>query len=187
VFGEALALLAGDWLFAHAFELLASEPVEPRVARELVGTLAEGTRDMIVGQAADMAGQQEPSDPALVRFIHRRKTARLLEACCRLGGWSARASPADIKQMGTYGGHLGLAFQIVDDLLDRTGSTADLGKRAGKDREVAKQTYPAAFGMGESRRQARRQIEAAVATLEPFGPRADRLRELAWYVLARDR
>ena len=187
VFGEALAMLAGDWLVAHAFELLASEGVDPRVAPQLVRVLAEATRDMVVGQGADIAGQQQPTDVELVRFIHRRKTARLLEACCELGSLSARAAADDTERMAEYGRRLGLAFQISDDLLDRTGTTARLGKRVGKDADESKQTYPAAFGIEESRRRAREEIEAGVAALEPFGTRADHVRHLAWYILARDR
>jgi geranylgeranyl diphosphate synthase type II len=187
VFGEARAILAGDWLVAHAFELLASERVAPDVVAALVRTLAEGTQDMVVGQAADVAGEQRPTDPELVQFIHRHKTARLLEAACTMGALCGRASAEELKRMAGYGCHLGLAFQIVDDLLDRTGTAADLGKRVGKDADVSKQTYPAAFGLAESRRRARSEIEAAVAVLAPCGARADRLRDLAWYVLARDR
>lgn len=187
VFGEALAILAGDWLVAHAFELLTSEGVDPKVAPDLVRALAEGSRDMILGQGADIAGQQQPTDRELVRFIHRHKTARLLEACCKMGALCGHASADKLERMAEYGGHLGLAFQIADDLLDRGGTTANLGKRVGKDTEESKQTYPVAFGVEESHRQARGEIEAAVAALAPFGLRADRLRNLAWYVIARDR
>ncbi len=187
VFGEAVAVLAGDWLIAHAFELLASEKVDPRIAPELVRTLARGSLDMIVGQSADIAGEQLPTDPELVKFIHRHKTARLLEASCKLGALAARASTDKLKGLAEYGNRLGLAFQISDDLLDRTGTTENLGKRVGKDADESKQTYPAAFGIEESRRRAREEIEAAVAALEPFGPKADRLRGLAWYVITRDR
>ena len=187
VFGEATAILAGDWLVAHAFELLASGRVEPEVAPALVRTLAEGTRDMVVGQAADVAGEQQPIDRERVAFIHRHKTARLLETACTLGALCARASIEQVERVADYGRHFGLAFQIVDDLLDRTGTTADLGKRVGKDADVSKQTYPAAFGLEESRRQARTKVEAAVAALAPLGEGAERLRDLARYVLTRDR
>jgi geranylgeranyl diphosphate synthase type II len=187
VFGEAVAILAGDWLVAHAFELLASKDVNRQVALRLVRVLAEATRDMVVGQGADIAGQQQPTDAELVRFIHHQKTARLLEACCELGSLSARAAADDTQRMAEYGRRLGLAFQISDDLLDQTGTTAKLGKRVGKDAGESKQTYPAAFGIEESRRRAGEEIEAGVAALQPFGIRADHLRHLARYVLARDR
>jgi geranylgeranyl diphosphate synthase type II len=187
VFGEALAILAGDWLVAHAFDVLVSESVDAQVAAELVRALAEGSRDMIVGQGADIAGQQRPTDPELVRFIHRHKTARLVETSCRMGALCGRASADQLESMSEYGEHLGLAFQISDDLLDVTGTAAQLGKRVGKDAEELKQTYPAAFGIEESRRRARSEIEVAIAALEPFGTQADRLRELARFVIARDR
>ena len=187
VFGEAVAVLAGDWLVAHAFDLLSSEAVDPQVTSALVQALAQGSGDMIVGQGADIAGQQQPTDPELVQFIHRHKTARLWEAACKLGALSARASADEIKAMTEYGCRLGLAFQISDDLLDRTGTTEELGKRAGKDADESKQTYPAAFGIAESHRRARAEIEAAVAAVERFGPNANRLRGLTWYVIGRDR
>jgi geranylgeranyl diphosphate synthase type II len=187
VFGEGLAILAGDWLVAHAFDLLVSESVDREIAPDLVRALANGTRDMISGQAADIAGEQQPTDAELVQFIHRHKTARLLEASCEMGALCGRASADELEGMAKYGRHLGLAFQITDDLLDRGGAAEDVGKRVGKNKDALKQTYPAAFGIAESRRQARGEAEAAAAALERFGARADHLRNLAWYVLARDR
>jgi geranylgeranyl diphosphate synthase type II len=147
----------------------------------------QASADMIVGQGADIAGERQPTDPDLIRFIHRNKTARLLESACRLGALTARASADEIESLAEYGRRLGLAFQISDDLLDRTGTTEDLGKRAGKDADGSKQTYPAAFGITESRRQARHEIEVAVAALAPFGVQAERLQDLAWYVIERNR
>lgn len=187
VFGEALAILAGDWLLAHAFALLTEQRRGQRLAAELTRVLATASCEVCLGQGADIAGQQRPGDAELVRFIHGYKTSRLFEACCRLGALSARAQAADIKRMARYGSHLGLAFQIVDDLLDCAGTAERVGKRTGKDAAVAKQTYPAVFGPAASREHARREIDAAVAALAPFGVRARRLRLLAEYVLARDR
>jgi geranylgeranyl diphosphate synthase type II len=187
VFGEAVAILAGDWLVAHAFELLASSRVDPQISPDLVRTLAEGACGMIMGQQADMAGQGRPADAELVEFIHRHKTARLLAASCKLGSLCAQATSDELESMTEYGSHLGVAFQISDDLLDCTGTAARIGKRVGKDAEEAKQTYPAAFGLEESRRRARHEIDAAIAALTPFGSGADRLRHLARYVIARDR
>ena len=187
VFGEALAVLAGDWLVTHAFDLLTSEPVDSRVAPQLVRTLAQASGDMIVGQGADVAGEQQPTNADLVRFIHRHKTARLLEGACRLGALSAQSAADQLEAVAVYGRRLGLAFQISDDLLDCTGTTENVGKRVGKDAAESKQTYPAAFGIEQSRRRAREEIEAAVAALEPFGSEAEKLCGLAWYVIARDR
>lgn len=185
VYGEALAILAGDWLVAHAFELLTNSP---RVAAVpgLTATLARGTQKMAFGQAADIVGEGRPADPEQVRFIHEHKTAGLIEASCRLGAQAAGAAAEQEAALGRFGVHLGLAFQIQDDVLDETTETATLGKTAGKDAAAAKQTYPAAFGLDEARRLAQSEVEAAVAALAPFGPAAARLRGFAEFVLRRE-
>jgi len=186
VFGEGMAVLAGDWLVTHAFSLLASDRYEPASVRALVHALADGTKWMIEGQGADIEGESQPTDADLVRYIHEHKTAALIEACCRLGPLCAAASGDAVAALAHYGRHLGLAFQIADDLLDATSSAERLGKRAGKDAVAAKQTYPAAFGPEESKAQAWREVEAALRILASFGSRADRLRDLARYVVGRD-
>jgi len=186
-FGEALAILAGDWLLAHAFELLEMAPLSPDDRCQLVGRLRRATEAMIEGQAADIEGQVQPTRAERVRFIHAHKTAALFDACGAMGAICAGASEDRVDAMAEYGRHFGLAFQIVDDVLDCTGSAETLGKRAGKDRGAAKQTYPAVFGREGSRGRAREEIEAAVAALAPFGPAANRLRELAHFVLQRQR
>ncbi len=183
VFGEAQAILAGDWLAAYPFALLTSR-YPPAVSAKLVAALAAGTLGMIEGQAADVDNEERPPEAGLVDFIHERKTARLIEAACRMGAICAGSEAAGL---GTYGIHLGLAFQITDDLLDVTSSTETLGKQAHKDAAAAKQTYPAVHGIDASRARARRQVELAIAALEEFGPGAERLRDLARYVLLRDR
>lgn len=185
VFGEALAILAGDWLVAEAFALLAESPCPRR--GEMVAALADGTKAMTIGQAADIAGERRPADRGLLEFIHRHKTAGLLEASCRMGALAGGASDAQIAALSRFGAHLGLAFQIVDDVLDCTGTTATLGKRSGKDCAVEKQTYPAAVGVEESRKLAAAEIAAARAALAPFGARASNLARLAEYVLSRER
>lgn len=185
VYGEAGAILAGDWLAAHAFELAAAIGVPSRAA-EAVAVLAAATTDMIAGQAADIAGEGRDPDGALVEFVHHHKTARLIEASCRLGAIAADAPAAAAGALSAFGRHLGLAFQIVDDLLDRTGSTAALGKRAGKDEADRKQTYPAVVGVEASRSAAGCEIESALAALAEFGAAAENLRELARFVERRD-
>ncbi len=187
VYGEAQAILAGDWLATHALALLASDRYEPRLALELIRVLADGTLAMIEGQGADIDGEGAAPSAALVEFIHAAKTARLIEACCRMGAMCAGAPSAAISAMAQFGRHLGQAFQITDDLLDVTGSAERTGKEVGKDADVSKQTYPAVFGIEESRERAAREVEAALAALENFGPRADRLRDVARYTIARDR
>jgi geranylgeranyl diphosphate synthase type II len=186
VFGDATAILAGDWLGAHAFDMLVGPGVDPDLAPMLVQALAQATASMVVGQAADIDGEQRPIDAALVEFIHSHKTARLIEAAGRMGAISAGASETQIGALGRFGRHLGIAFQIVDDILDETSTAEVLGKRAHKDARESKQTYPAALGMDESRCRAQEEIAASLAALEPFGPAADSLRGLAAYVIARD-
>lgn len=185
VFGEAMAILAGDWLVAHAFALC-GQAAPDRVAG-LVAALSNGTKSMVVGQGADIAGESEETDPERVQFIHMHKTAALIAASTRMGAVAADAGPEAEERMERFGRHLGLAFQITDDLLDATGTTVTLGKRAGKDASVAKQTWPAAYGIEASRAEARREIEAAIELLEPYGQRADGLRGLATFILSRDR
>ncbi|MGE0479935.1 MAG: polyprenyl synthetase family protein [Phycisphaerae bacterium] len=185
VFGEALAVLAGDWLLAHALAQ-ASEASTPHVATRLTSVLAEGVKAMIVGQAADIAGERRAPDGDLVDFIHLHKTARLIETACRLGAVSAGACDAETNDLGEYGRRLGIAFQIADDLLDLTGSAAAAGKRVRKDADKSKQTYPAVHGVEASRRRAALEVESALACIERFGSRGVRLRELAHYAAARD-
>lgn len=185
VFGEAMAILAGDWLATHAYALLL-EAYPAELGSALGQALAAGALGMVEGQGADVEGEQRPTDAALVEFIHLHKTARLIEATCRMGALCAGADAAALEALSGYGRHLGLAFQITDDLLDVTGSTEAVGKQVGKDAAAAKQTYPAAHGTDASRRRAQEEVAAALAALEMFGERADRLRELARYVIARD-
>ncbi len=159
------------------------------VCARLCAALAAGTAGMIAGQAADMEGERSEPNGGLATFIHEHKTAKLFEAACRMGAICA-AGPAEPKwadAMGRFGLNLGLAFQMVDDLLDATGDSAALGKRAGKDAGAAKQTYPAIHGLEATRRRAAKCIEEAKAALAPFGDRASRLRGLADFVLSRDR
>jgi geranylgeranyl diphosphate synthase type II len=187
VFGEAMAILAGDWLLAHAFALLSADGIDRQLAADWVRILSDGTLAMVVGQGADIAGEGHPANTELVEFIHVHKTASLLEASCRLGARAAGAPAEAFGALGRYGQRLGLGFQVVDDLLDHTGSADQLGKRVGKDAEASKQTYPAALGVEGSRARARELVAEAVAALEPFGERAERLRGLAQFVLTRDR
>ncbi len=182
VFGEALAILGGDWLAAHAFMLLASTPRAPA----LVAALASATEQMIEGQGADIENEGRQPDVELVRYIHAHKTAALIEACCRLGALSAAAPAESVATLAQYGHHLGLAFQIMDDVLDASGAPEKLGKGVRKDAAAAKQTYPAALGLAESRARAGREVETALRALDPFGSRAERLRDLARYVICRD-
>lgn len=186
VFGEATAILAGDWLLAHAFALLARSR-GPQPALLLSEALASGTLCMIEGQAADIAGEALPPDRGLVEYIHEHKTGRLIETACRLGATAAGATGAETDALGRYGRALGLAFQIADDLLDIEGTAETTGKKVGKDAERGKQTYPRVFGIAESRARLMDFVREAENAVRPLGPCVENLRELAARMAIRDR
>ena len=187
-FGEAMAILAGDTLLTEAFTLLATGVEDAAVCRPLVRELASaaGAEGMAGGQVADLAAERQGlRDERLLEEIHRRKTARLIEASVVMGAISARASERLERSLREYGTHLGLAFQVADDILDAVGETQVLGKTAGKDAAAGKLTFVSLFGLEAARRRASDEADAAVAALEPFGPKADRLREVARFVVER--
>jgi geranylgeranyl diphosphate synthase type II len=181
-FGEATAILAGDALLTLAFQTLAEAPVEP--ARRIL-VLAEvaraaGTRDgMVGGQVADLEAERKPVDPATLEYIHRSKTAALIRVSTVAGAIVAGATPDEVSSCGRFGEHIGLAFQVVDDILDVVSTSDALGKTSGKDQSQQKATYPALYGLERSRAMARELAEQARQELAPFGPRAARLEELA--------
>jgi geranylgeranyl diphosphate synthase type II len=189
VFGEAMAILAGDALLTLAFEVLAKLPQataeqRSRMLAELA--TASGTAGgMIGGQVADLEGEGKPPDAQLLETIHRAKTGALLRASVRLGAIFANATEPEIDALSCYGEHIGLAFQIVDDLLDVEESSEALGKTAGKDATQGKITFPAVYGLERSRQMARMECERAHLVLEPFGDRAQRLREIASHIVQR--
>lgn len=186
-FGEAVAILAGDALLALAFEILTTRISDPKTSTAAVAELASGAgwAGMIGGQTTDILSEQKPTDLSLVQQIHRYKTARLFETAGRLGAICARASESHMTAAATFGQQLGLAFQIADDLLDVTGTAAEVGKAVAKDADAGKQTYPAAVGLEESQRIARLTAERAIEALSPFGPAADDLRQLVRFVIDR--
>lgn len=189
VFGEGVAVLAGDALLTIAFEILArsegsSRYRMPALIRELA--TASGSFWLIGGQVADLEGEGEKIDGAQLKFIHQSKTAALLTASIRLGAMSANASEQKLASLTTFGKSLGLAFQVIDDILDVTQTSEKLGKSAGKDVAAQKATYPAIFGLEKSRKEARRLTNAALTALKPFGDKAAMLREIADYLLQRD-
>lgn len=194
VFGEATAILAGDALQTLGAYLLASEPPggrwasrRNRVTREVLAAL--GTAGMAGGQALDLrlTGTGESVDGPLLERLHRMKTGRFLEACLLAGAYWAGASAAHRKALKRYGEALGLAFQVVDDLLDVTGTDASLGKTAGKDAAQKKATFVAVWGLEGARRAARDLLSGALRALDGFGPECRDLRELARYVVGRSR
>ncbi len=186
VYGEALAILAGDALLAVAFELLAREYAPARAGR-LALELSRGTgwEGMIGGQVADIEGETQAPSLERVRYIHERKTAALIATACRMGAIAGGGDESAVEQLGCYGRHTGLAFQIADDLLDLTSTAEDLGKAVGKDARAGKQTYPACAGAPESRQAGLTAVAAAEAALAGFGPPANDLVELARFCMDR--
>ncbi len=192
-FGEAMAVLAGDALHALAFELLArNAAVEGCSPSRVLAAIAElgrsiGTGGMVGGQVLDLLAVGAPPDETAVRRIHRLKTGSLIRAALRIGGVLGGADPLTLAALDQYGEHMGLAFQIVDDILDVVGEQSKLGKRTGSDATLAKVTFPAVFGLERSRRLAETGTRRAIDALAPVGARGDRLRELASLLLARER
>ncbi|HRQ87244.1 MAG TPA: polyprenyl synthetase family protein [Bacteroidia bacterium] len=190
-YGEGIAVLAGDALLTLAFEILAQTRPAPRYGvGDFVSELAvaSGSRHLIGGQVLDLEG--EGSDVKLtsaqLRYIHESKTAALLTASVRLGAMTANTTPAKLEALSTYGRSLGLAFQVIDDILDVTQTSEKLGKSAGKDEAVAKSTYPALFGLEKSRKEAAKLTRLAHDALKPLGKRSQRLHEIADYLLDRE-
>ncbi|MEQ1853411.1 MAG: polyprenyl synthetase family protein [Chthoniobacteraceae bacterium] len=189
VFGEGIAVLAGDALLTVAFEILAkAKPARRYPIAEQIADLAvaSGSRWLVGGQVADLEGEGRKLDGDDLKYIHRCKTAALLTASIRLGAMSANATPAQLRSLTTFGQSVGLAFQVIDDILDVTQSTEKLGKSAGKDITSQKATYPAVFGMEKSRAEARRLTRAAHAALKEFRTKGDTLRALADHLLERE-
>ena len=189
VFGEGVAVLTGDALLTVAFEILAqARPTRLHPTSSLIKELAaaSGSRWLIAGQVLDLEGEGQTRTRAQLQFIHQSKTAALLATSLRLGAMSANVGPARLKNLTDFGQALGLAFQIIDDILDVTQTTEKLGKTAGKDEQSTKATYPALFGLERSRAEAHRLTEAALEALKPFGAKAVRLRQIAAYLLDRE-
>jgi geranylgeranyl diphosphate synthase type II len=187
VFGEATAILAGDALLALAFETLATRVSDPARATALVAELARATGacGMISGQAADLAGEHLEPQLERVRSVHERKTAALLAAACRMGALAGGGSSEQVSGLGEFGRRVGLAFQIVDDVLDETSTAAELGKAVRKDQRRRKQTYPASVGIEQSRIRAAELANEALEWLAGFGSQAEELADVARFVLAR--
>ena len=188
VFGDAMAILAGDSLLTLAFQVLAELSVAANRRVRLIGELssAAGTvGGMIGGQVADLEGEGKPPNAQLLETIHRAKTGALLRASLRLGAIYAGATDEQYAALSCYGEHVGLAFQIVDDILDVEESSEALGKTAGKDAQQQKITFPAVYGLETSRQMAEEECKRAHQVLSIFGDRAARLHELADLIVRR--
>jgi geranylgeranyl diphosphate synthase, type II len=190
VFGDAMAILAGDALLTLAFEVLAKlENVDAGRRISLVSELATASGTvggMIGGQVNDIEGEEKFPTAQLLDSIHRAKTGALLRASVRMGAIYAGASEEQLTALTEFGEHVGLAFQIVDDILDVEQSSEALGKTAGKDAQQKKITFPAVYGMERSREMAEQERLAAHLALKMFDERAERLRELADWIVRRN-
>lgn len=190
VYGEGIAILAGDALLTQAFEIIAQARPRPRYDHQtmvLELARAAGSLQLIAGQVADLEAEGKKIEADHLQFIHERKTSALLACAARLGGMSANCTPAQLRALTEFGHNVGLAFQIIDDILDVTQSSEQLGKTAGKDTQAQKATYPSIVGLERSRRLARQLTDAAFAALRTFKGRARALEALAQYLLVRDR
>lgn len=189
VFGEGMAVLTGDALLTEVFTIMIQTPPAKRYnIKDYVEEIATtgGSKKLIGGQVLDLEGEgKKLTKKDLVR-IHEAKTAALLTASLRLGAMTANATPRKLEALTTFGYNLGLAFQVIDDILDVTQTTEMLGKTAGKDEAVEKSTYPSILGLDKSRQEAARLTRKALASLEPLGKKAVRLEQIARYLLDRE-
>ena len=188
VFGEAIAILAGDALLTLAFQTLAEAPIEPARRVQCIVEIAAcaGTvRGMVGGQVADVEAEGKTPDAATLEYIHRSKTAALIRGSVAAGAIVGGAPQDDVERLGRFGENIGWAFQVVDDILDVSESSAALGKTAGKDQARRKATYPALYGIEKSREIAATLEANALRELDCYGARAVNLRQLAAFLVAR--
>lgn len=188
VFGEGMAVLAGDALLTQAFEIAAKCRGWPRYSHQTIVlelAKAAGSLQLIAGQVADLEGERKKLSARQLQYIHERKTSALLCCAVRLGGMSANCTTTQLKALTKFGYNVGLAFQVIDDILDVTQTTEKLGKTAGKDTKARKATYPAIVGLEKSRRIAQALTERAFASLKLFRGKAQALEALAEFLLKR--
>ncbi len=188
VFGEAIAILAGDALQTQAYEVLARLHCRAERRVKIIEEIAHatGTLDgMIGGQVVDLQAERTKPDAAMLEYIHRAKTAALITASLVSGGLYAGADDEAVAKLRSFGQNVGLAFQIVDDILDVTQTSEQLGKTAGKDTAAEKATYPSLFGIEHSIKKAETLVNLAVSKLDSFGHRADTLKSLAHFLVER--
>jgi len=189
VFGEGIAILAGDALLTQAFDIAARTKPTKRYSiakTTLELTHTSGSQQLIAGQVADLEGEGKKLTLAQLRYIHERKTSALLTCAARLGGMSANCTTTQLKALTDFGRHIGLAFQVIDDILDVTQTSKQLGKTAGKDQAVNKATYPAAVGLNKSKKIAKNLTDKAYMALKPFKGKAVALEAIAGYLLDRE-
>ena len=192
VYGDDIAILAGDGLLAYAFEYVATQTQNVKAENiiKVVACLGHtvGAAGLVGGQVLDLESEGKPDITAeTLSFIHTHKTGALLNASVVSGAVLADAQKADLKRLSNYAQNIGLAFQIIDDILDITATDEQLGKTAGKDLEAQKATYPSLWGLEKSRFKAQELVDSAIAELSTYGAKAEPLRAVAKYIVTRDR
>ena len=193
VYGEAVAILAGDGLLTYAFELICKPEMAQNISPHLLSkgifllARAAGVSGMVGGQTADILMEGRQVDAETLSFIHSKKTGAMIGASVEIGALLGKGNDEELNHLRKYGEYLGLAFQIKDDLLDVEGDQEILGKPVGSDDRNLKATYPALFGLNETKRKARELLEQGLSELESFDESAEPLRAIARYVVERDR
>ena len=194
VFGEAIGILAGDALLTEAFKLMTDRAIQEFSVRDgglvldVINEVAQaaGLLGMVGGQVLDIESEGKEADLPTLQYIHTHKTGALILVSVRVGAKLGGANGETLKTLTHYGERVGLAFQIADDILNIEGKAALLGKKTGSDLSRGKATYPALLGLEESKRRAKELVDLAVKAIESFGPEADPLREIAWFILSRE-
>ena len=186
-FDVATAILAGDALQTLAFETILAGNPEPSIAvrSSLILAKAAGPEGMVGGQCDDLRAEKLGGGAEMLHTIHARKTGALIQASVVLGGLAARGTKEELEKLSIYGDCIGIAFQIVDDLLDVESTSENTGKRTGKDSQRGKLTFPAIYGINESRKRAEEFVQQAISIVDPFGPASTPLKQLARYITDR--
>lgn len=191
-YGEAIAILVGDALLSLAFELLTRSELEGTISPQLLIRVireisrACGTKGLIGGQVVDTCYENKVVSARELEYIHTRKTGALYRVAVRTGAILSGATEWELEHLTLYAENLGLAFQIIDDILDVEGDAQKMGKSTGSDQKNKKATYPSLYGLESAREKAREAVWKAEKSLEPFGDKAMFMKELLWFVLSRD-
>ncbi len=190
VFGEGVAILAGDALLSLAFEVVArDEELSDRQSRLIITELAtaSGGSELVGGQQVDLISQEKEVTAEILDYIHTHKTGALITASVKCGAFAGGAAGPQVKALADYGARIGLAFQIKDDILDVKGDEKKLGKATGQDEKAGKATYPAVWGIEKAEKRLAELLKKSRQALESFGPEAEPLREIARFIGERDR
>ncbi len=187
VYGSDIALLAGDSLLVYTYNAIADADIDYHLKYKMIKELSEetGNEGLIAGQMVDILSEGKKVSQKILQYIHSNKTARMINIPIRFGCYMAKAEDADLKRMNKFGEKIGLAFQIVDDILDVEGTQSALGKSPGKDAKSQKATFPSVYGLETSKKMAEKLIADAKKILKPYGERAELLLMLCDFILTR--